>query len=78
MANTTKVNKALEKISDELVYVKDGIENGESREDLLKWVDDVQAAINNTINEFEEYSDEVADIEDDFEGYVKRLSEVCN
>lgn len=77
MANITSVNKALEKISDELVYVQDGIKNGESKEDLLKWVNDVQEAIKNATDEFEKYSDEVEDIEDDFEGLVKRLSEVC-
>ncbi len=76
MTNTTNVNKALTNIADELNYVKDGIKNGESREDLLKWVDDVQAAINSAVEEFNKYSDEVEDIEDDFDGLVKRLSEV--
>ncbi|EES50206.1 hypothetical protein NE172_18290 [Clostridium botulinum] len=76
MASTTSVNKALTNIADELDYVKDGIKNGESREDLSKWVDDVQAAINSAVEEFNEYSDEVEDIEYDFDGLVKRLSEV--
>ncbi len=76
MASTTSVNKALEKIIDELDYVKNGINDGEAKDDLLKWVDDVQSAIDNAINEFEEYSDEVANIEDDSEGLVKRLNEV--
>ena len=76
MANITSVNKALEKIGNELDYVRDGINDGESKEGLLKWVDDVQAAIDNAVNEFEEYSDEVEDIEDDLEGLVKRINEV--
>lgn len=78
MANITSVHAALERITSELDYVKTSIKDGESKSDLLRWVDDVQVAIETAINEFEEYSDEVADIEDDFEGYVKRLSEVCN
>lgn len=78
----SKVKDAINTALNELEYVKTEIEEvAENNENLdlsivIKYIDDAKSAIDNIEDEFETYNNEVADIEDDLEGLVKRLSEV--
>lgn len=78
----SKVKDAINTALNELEYVKTEVEEvAENNENLdlsivIKYIDDVKSAIDNIEDEFETYNNEVADIEDDLEGLVKRLSEV--
>lgn len=83
MANEKEVLNNIETVLTELNYVKVEVEdltveeNGEIDTSLvIKYIDDVKDAVNTLKDNFEEYNDEVSDIEDDLEGLIKRLSEV--
>lgn len=83
MVNKSRVLDDIKNVSDELCFVQVEVEDLKADEDgeidtslVIKYIDDVKVAINNLKDSFEEYDDEVSDIEDDFEGLVKRLNEV--
>lgn len=83
MVNKSRVLDDIKNVSDELCFVQLEVEDLKADEDgeidtslVIKYIDDVKVAINNLKDSFEEYDDEVSDIEDDFEGLVKRLNEV--
>lgn len=83
MVNKSRVLDDIKNVSDELCFVQLEVEDLKADEDgeidtslVIKYIDDVKVAINNLKDSIEEYDDEVSDIEDDFEGLVKRLNEV--
>ena len=83
MANKREVIDKIDESLDELDYVKSEVEDLKANEDgsidksyVIKYIEDVKSAINRIRDTFEEYDEEVSDIEDDLEGLVKRLSEV--
>lgn len=83
MANRREVIDRIDESLDELDYVKSEVEDLKANEDgsidksyVIKYIEDVKSAINRIRDTFEEYDEEVADIEDDLDGLVKRLSEV--
>lgn len=85
MANKTDVLDSVENSINELDFLKIEVEDLRVDEDgridttiILKYIEDVRDSINLIQNNFEEYHEEVSDIEDDIEGLVKRLSEVIN
>ena len=45
---------------------------------MIKFISDAKDSIEKIRDSFEEYHEEVSDVEDDLEGLVKRLSEVLN
>ena len=81
--NKSEVLKSIEKASSELYFVEVEVEDLRADEDgkvdallVIKYIEDVKDALNKIKDSFEEYDNEVSDIEDDLEGLVKRLSEV--
>lgn len=83
MANKREVIDKIDESLDELDYVKSEVEDLKANEDgsidksyVIKYIEDVKSAINRIRDTFEEYDEEVSEIEDDLEGLVKRLSEV--
>lgn len=83
MANKREVIDRIDESLDELDYVKSEVEDLKANEDgsidksyVIKYIEDIKSAINRIRDTFEEYDEEVSDIEDDLEGLVKRLSEV--
>lgn len=85
MANKTNVLDSIENSINELDFLKIEVEDLRVDEDgridttiILKYIEDVRDSINLIQNNFEEYHEEVSDVEDDLEGLVKRLSEVIN
>lgn len=85
MVNKTDVLDSVENSINELDFLKIEVEDLRVDEDgridttiILKYIEDVRDSINLIQNNFEEYHEEVSDIEDDIEGLVKRLSEVIN
>ena len=83
MANKREVIDRIDESLDELDYVRSEVEELKVEEDgsidksyLIKYIEDIKSAINRIRDTFEEYDEEVSDIEDDLEGLVKRLSEV--
>lgn len=83
MANRTEVLNYIDKAIGEVHYVKLEVEDLRANEDgvidtslIIKYIEDVEDAINKIRDSFEEYDGEVSDIGDDLEGLVKRLSEV--
>lgn len=85
MVNKTVVLDSVENSINELDFLKLEVEDLRVDEDgmidttiILKYIEDVRDSINLIQNNFEEYYEEVSDVEDDLEGLVKRLSEVIN
>lgn len=83
MVNKTEVMNRIEDAIIELNYVQsevediEGVETGEiDISTVIKFISDAKDSIEIIRDSFEEYDDEVSDIEDDLEGLVKRLSEV--
>lgn len=83
MPNKTEVLNNISHAITELNFVQVEVEDLKVDEDgeidtslVVKYIEDVKDAINEIKDSFEEYNEEVSDIEDDFEGLVKRLSEV--
>lgn len=83
MANKTEVLNNISHAITELNFVQVEVEDLKVDEDgeidtslVVKYIEDVKDAINEIKDSFEEYDEEVSDIGDDFEGLVKRLSEV--
>lgn len=83
MVNKTRILDDIDNALNELDYVR--IEAEDLKVDeygkidtslIIKYIDDVKDAINQIIDNFEEYDEEVSDIEDDLEGLVARLSKV--
>lgn len=85
MANKNDVLDSIENSINELDFLKIEVEDLRVDEDgridttiILKYIEDVRDSIKLIQNNFEEYYEEVSDVEDDLEGLVKRLSEVIN
>lgn len=82
MANKTDVLDSVENSINELDFLKIEVEDLNAAEVdttlILKYIEDVRDSIKLIQDNFEEYHEEVSDIEDDLEGLVKRLSEVIN
>lgn len=85
MVNKTRILDDIDNALNELDYVR--IEAEDLKVDeygkidtslIIKYIDDVKDAINQIIDNFEEYDEEVSDIEDDLEGLVARLSKVIS
>jgi len=83
MAKSSKVLNSIEGALAELNYVRievDELVVSENREIdtslIIKYIEDVKDAINKIRDCFEDYDDEVSDIEDDLEGIIYRLNEV--
>jgi len=83
MTNKTRILDDIDTAINELDYVRIEVEDlkvdeyGEIDTSLIiKYIDDVKDAINQIRDNFEEYDEEVSDIEDDLEGLVARLSKV--
>lgn len=77
------VKERIEDIKSELDWVKKEVNSLEVVEgeintsDLNSYINDVEQAIRYTLEEFDELESEVKDLEDDMEGYYKRICEVC-
>lgn len=77
------VKERIEDIKSELDWVKKEVNSLEVVEgeintsDLNSCINDVEQAIRYTLEEFDELESEVKDLEDDMEGYYKRICEVC-
>ena len=85
MANKTEVMNRIEDAIIELNYIQsevediEGVETGEIDISIvIKFISDAKDSIEKIRDSFEEYHEEVSDVEDDLEGLVKRLSEVLN
>lgn len=83
MANKTEVMNRIEDAIIELNYIQsevediEGVETGEIDISIvIKFISDAKDSIEKIRDSFEEYHEEVSDVEDDLEGLVKRLSEV--
>ena len=81
--NKTKVLDSIKNALNELECVEIEVNTLKANEDgevdtstINRYLEDVKDAIYEIQNEFDEYDEEVSDIEDDLEGLVKRLSEV--
>lgn len=84
MANKTEVMNRIEDAIIELNYIQsevediEGVETGEIDISIvIKFISDAKDSIEKIRDSFEEYHEEVSDVEDDLEGLVKRLSEVA-
>lgn len=83
MTNKTRILDDIDTAINELDYVRIEVEDLKVDEYgqidislIIKYIDDVKDAINQIRDNFEEYDEEVSDIEDDLEGLVARLSKV--
>lgn len=73
--NRTKIKDLISDALLSIKYIEDDI-NDEDLEQIKSDLESLKDNIDDIQNGFEHYLDEVADIEDDLEGLVKRLSEV--
>lgn len=83
MSMKSEVLNSIEEAITELNYVQIEVDDLEVGEDgkidtslVTKYIEDVKDAINKIRDCFEDYDDEVSDIEDDLEGIIYRLNEV--
>ncbi|AVP61717.1 hypothetical protein C7M79_13865 [Clostridium botulinum] len=83
MSMKSEVLNSIEEAITELNYIQievDELVVSENREVdtslVTKYIEDVKDAINKIRDCFEDYDDEVSDIEDDLEGIIYRLNEV--
>lgn len=84
MANKTEVIDRIDDAINELDYIQSEVENlkevrnGEIYASLIfQYITDTKDSIEKIRDSFEEYHEEVSDVENDLEGLVKRLSEVA-
>lgn len=83
MSYLSGVKERIEDIKSELEWVKKEVNSLEvvdgeiNTSDLNSCINDVEQAIGYALEEFDELESEVKDLEDDIEGYYKRIYEVC-